>query len=317
MEPSAPDPASADPVVRRLAAIGFAGREMRYAEVEAAPGAAPRLRRLGTCDFEADAAAAVFADGASGGGAADALDAVCTALAEVFDGIGEHTLVVAAHPTETTGFFTPLPSGLDAHARDEQLRQEAALLSDVPPAQPVRVRAVAVRAEAAAEGGRTWYHVVHVAEPVHARLALLAQATGATAYDLVDTARAASAFLRAGAVPEDGLALAVGLYPAHTEVALVAAGQLVFGYHGAGSTPEDTAYYALAAAERVGATPAHVSHIALYGDAGGTERTRLLTEMTGREAAPLDPFAPFSRRPAGLDPLGAAAFAPVLGAALG
>lgn len=308
-----------DPAVRRLAVVGFAGRAMRYAEVETAPGAAPRLRRLGTADFEADAAAAVFADGASGGGAADALDAVCTALAEVFAGIGPHTLVVAAHPTETTGFFTPLPAGLDAHTRDEQLRQEAALLSDVPPAQPVRVRAVAVRAEAADAGGRTWYHVVHVAEPVHARLALLAQATGAHAYDLADTARAASAFLRPdGGTPADGgLALAVGLYPAHTEVALVSGGHLVFGYHGAGSTPEDTAYYALAAAERIGATPAHVARVALYGDAVGTDRARLLGEMTGHEATPLDPFAPFGRRPDGLDPAAAAAFAPILGAALG
>jgi hypothetical protein len=292
----------------RLALVGLAGRVMHYAEVET--GAAPRLRRLGSCDFEADAEAAVFADGASGGGDADALEALCAALAEVFAGIAPHRLVVTAHPTATTGFFTPLPSGMTAAARDEQLRQEAALLSDVPPTQPVRVHAAPIRAETGPGGDRTWYHVVHVAEPVHARLALLAQATGADGYDLTDTARAASALV--GTPP--GTTLVVGLYPAHTEVAVVTDGALAFGYHGAGHTPEDTAYYALAAADRVGATQADVARVAVYGSADDA-RTRLLAEMTGRPAEVLDPFAPFGRR-FDVDPSTAAAFAPVLGAAL-
>ncbi len=311
--------AAASPDVRRVAVIGLAGRLMRYTEVEHTGDGAPRLRRLGACDFAADAAAAVFADGTAGGGDADALADLVAALGEVFAGIGPHTLVVAAHPTDTTGFFTPLPSGLDPHARDEQLRQEAALLSDVPPAQPVRVRAAAVRAEGLPEGERTWYHVVHVAEPVHARLALLAQATGATAYDLIDSTRAASNLLEAGptAGTAAGLTVAVGAYAGHTEVALVADGALVFGYHGAGATPEDTAYFALAAAERVGVAPDAVARVVLYGDDADADRTRLLDEMTGQTATPLDPFAPFGRRPDGVDPFEASAFAPVLGAALG
>ena len=294
----------------RLAVVGLAGRVLHYAEVETGP--VPRLRRLGSCDFEADAEAAVFADGASGGGDADALEALCDALAEVFAGIAPHHLVVAAHPTATTGFFTPLPSGLAPAARDEQLRQEAALLSDAPPTQPVRVHAAPVRAEAdpALGGDRTWYHVVHVAEPVHARLALMAQATGADGYDLTDTGRAAATLV--GTPP--GTTLVVGLYPAHTEVAVVVGGALAFGYHGAGHTPEDTAYYALAAADRVGATQADVARVSVYGDADPA-RTRLLAEMTGRAAEPLDPFAPFGRR-LDVDPATAAAFAPVLGAAL-
>ena len=292
----------------RLAVVGLAGRVMHYAEVET--GLAPRLRRLGSCDFEADAEAAVFADGASGGGDADALEALGGALAEVFAGIAPHHLVVAAHPTATTGFFTPLPSGLAAHARDEQLRQEAGLLSDVPPTQPVRVHAAPVRAEGGPGAERTWYHVVHVAEPVHARLALMAQATGADGYDLTDTGRAASTLV--GRPP--GTTLVLGLYPGHTEVAVVVGGALAFGYHGDGHTPEDTAYYALAAADRVGAAQADIARVAVYGHVDPA-RTRLLAEMTGRAAEPLDPFVPFGRR-LDVDPATAAAFAPVLGAAL-
>lgn len=298
---------------RHVAVVGLAGRELRYAEVEA--GASPRLRRLGTCDFEGDVSAAVFADGAAGGGDADTLDALCAALADVYDGAALDVLVVTAHPTETTGFFAPLPDGLAPAVREEQLRQEAALLSDLPPSQPVRIRAVPVRTEQAADGGRTWYHVVHVAEPVHARLALLAQAVGAPAYDLADTARAVSTFLRQ-TVPA-GVTMAVGVYPAHTEVAVVRNGALLFGYHGAGRSPEDTAYFALAAAERAGVVPEAVDRVALYGEpAAMPGRLAILDDMLGRTGAPLDPFDVFGRRPAGLAPEEAAAFAPLLGASI-
>ena len=304
--------ASPDDDRTALAIISLSGQALRYAEVE--PGAdGPRLRRLGTCDFEGEAARAVF-----GGGHPDTLDAVREALGEVFAGTRARALVVAAHPPDTTSFFAVLPSGMDAEAREAHLRQEAALLSDVPPTQPVRVRAVPVRTETHADGERTWVHVVHVAEPVHARLALLAQALGVTTYDLADTTRAAAATLRAtDAAPTPGaLSLAVGVYPAHTEVALMRDGAFVFGYHGPGATPEDTAYFALAAVERVGATLDALVRVAAYGDPACTGRTALLDEMTGQATVALDPFGPFGRRPA-VSPADLAAFVPVLGATLG
>lgn len=312
MEADSPAPADDGPARTALAVISLSGRALRYAEVE--PGEdGPRLSRLGTCDFEGEAARAVF-----GGGHPDTLDAVRDALGEVFAGTRARALVVAAHPPDTTSFFTVLPSGMDADAREAHLRQEAALLSDVPPTQPVRVRAVPVRTEAHADGERTWYHVVHVAEPVHARLALLAQVLGVTTYDLADSTRAAAAALRATAAPPPAgaLSLALGVYPDSTEVALVRDGAFVFGYHGPSATPEDSAYFALAAVERLGATPDALARVAVYGDPACTGRTALLDEMTGQAAVPLNPFGPFGRTP-DVSPAELAAFVPVLGATLG
>lgn len=287
-----------------LAVVGLSGAVLRYAEVVREDGAL-RLRRLGAVDFEADAEAALFETGDPA-----ALADIEAALAEVLVGGPAETLVVAAHPSVTTTFFTPLPAGLGADAREVQLHQEAALLADVSPTQAVRVHAVPVRTERAGGGDREWYHSLHVPEAVHARLARLAEAVGVPGYDLADATRAVAKIL-----PPDGLAVAVGVYAAHTEVAVVRDGAFLFGTYGAGTTPADTAYFALAALQQVGAEAGEVGDLRTYGDAAGAERLSLLAEFVGAAPTPLDPFSPFGRRPAGgLDAL--AAFAPVLGAAL-
>ena len=314
-----------------LAVVAISGAVMRYAEVEATD-AGPRVRRLGTCDFDMDAEAAIFgpaAPVAAAPSADDALDVVADALRDVFAGTAARSIVVAAAATTSTTFFTPLPVGMSAAARDEQFRQEAALLADVPPATPVRVRAVAVRAERASPGGasaadRQWYHVLHVGEAVHARLARLALALGVASYDIADTARAAAAVARALAASSEasGVDLIVGAYGGHTEVAVVRDGALLLGHHGAGTTPEDTAYFALAALDVVGASAASVGRLLVYGDAlgepaadGVPERLALLTQLAGAAPRPLDALALFGR-PVGASPWELAAFAPVLGAAL-
>ncbi|HEX8384833.1 MAG TPA: hypothetical protein VF576_01545, partial [Rubricoccaceae bacterium] len=251
--PDPSDPSDARPTA--LAVVGLSGGAMRYAEVEPGGPTGYRLRRLGTCDFDLDAEAAVF-----GAGPPEALAVVADALRDVFAGTSARSLVVATPATATTTFFTPLPAGLGDGARDEQLRQEAALLADVPPATPVRVRAVPVRAETMPEGERRWYHVLHVGENVHARLGRLAAAIGAPSYDVADAGRAAATVVRAlpaDGPPDDGadagrVDLVVGAYAGHTEVAVVRGGDLLFGHHGPGTTPEDTAYFALAALEAAG-----------------------------------------------------------------
>src|SRR5690606_19948994 len=159
---------------------------------------------------------------------------------------GARTLLVVAHPPALVSFFTPLPEGLPAPARYEQLRQEAALLADVSTAQPVRIRAVPVRTEVLPgppDAGRPhrWHHAVH------ARLALLAKAAGAGTYDLVDATQAAAAVVRARLealelpVPRPPFALAVGAYPGHAEFALCRDGAWHHGLHAPGGAPEDAA----------------------------------------------------------------------------
>lgn len=314
-----PDTAPTSPRTPVLAVIALGGDAMRYAEVEATADG-PRLRRLGTCDFELDAEAAVFGS-ASADGDPD-LSVVSDALRDVFAGTSARSLVVATAATGSTAFFTPLPAGMSAGARDEQFRQEAALLADVPPATPVRVRAVPVRTEGA-DSERRWYHVLHVGEGVHARLGRLAAALGVGSYDVADTARAAAVVARSlGA--DAGVDLLVGAYGAHTEAAVVRDGVLLFSHHGPGATPEDTAYFALATLEATGLDAASVGRLFAYGDglgdglgdgADAPPRLAMLAGLTGTAPRALDAL-PLFGRPVGASPWELAAFGPVLGAAL-
>ena len=313
----APMPDSSAPI----AVIALSGRAMRYAEVQ--PGAdGPRLRRLGTCDFDADAEAALFSD-ASDAASDAALSVVGDAIRDVFGGTEAQSLLVVAPATASTAFFTPLPSGMTDEARDEQIQQEAALLADVPPHAPVRVRAVPVRAEATAEGEQRWYHVVHVPERVHARLGRLADALGVSSYDIADTGRASAAVAQALA-PGAGVQLVVGAYAAHTEAAVLRDGELLFGHHGPGATPEDTAYFALAALDTVGMAPTGADRLLVYGDAVAATpgesvpaRLALLAQLSNGTPVALDGLPLFGRPVGGASAYDLAAFAPVLGAALG
>ena len=297
---------SADaPAPRTVVAAGLSGRTLRYAEAVAGDGG-PGLRRLGAADFPGDAEAAVFDTGDP-----DTLAAVADALADGLGGTAADVLVVVAHPTVTTSFFTPLPAALASDDRDGQIRQEAALLADLAPTQAVRVRAHRLRTVPDPDGAdRTWYHVVHVAEPVHARLSLLADALGLDGYDLADSTRAVAAVSGA-----EGVSLTVGAYPGHTEVAVARDGAFLFGTHGPSTAPADTAYFALAALQQARAAADEVARVLVYGGDATPERLAMLAEFVGRDTEPLDPFRAFRRRPQA-DPAELAAFGPVLGATL-
>ncbi len=286
------------------AAASISGRTLRYAEAVAGPDG-PRLRRLGAADFEMDVERAVLHDGGPA-----AVEAVAAALAEGLGGTEAQALVLAVHPTATTSFFTPLPVGLPADVREGQIRQETALLADLAPSQAVRVRAASVRTERRAEGDREWFHVVHVDEPVHGRLAQLADALALSAYDVADTTRAVAA-----AASGAGLDLVVGAYGSHTEVAVTQGGAFLFGTYGPSTAPADTAYFALAALQQAGADAGSLDRLLVYGDDATPERLGLTAEFAGATPQPLDPFAPFRRRP-GADAAELAAFGPVLGVVL-
>ena len=306
-----------------LAVIGLSGAALRYAEISRDADEAPavgrvpgRLLRLGTCDFEVDIEQGVLGDGAP-----YAIQGVGEALREVFRDTAAEALVIVAHPPHTTSFFTPVPVGMDAAARDEQLRQEAALLADVGAEVPVRVRAVPLRLDTIGGAPHRWHHVTHVSEPIHARLSLLARALGVDRYDLSDSPRAAASIVRASVAvdrpEEDGVELAVGAYATHTEVSLSRGRAWLFGHHGPGATAEDTAYFALAALERIGLAPGDVARLWAYGEEGRLQdRLSLLEGLLDTTAAPLDPLSLYGRRPDGLSADHLAAFAPVLGATL-
>ncbi len=300
-----------------LAAVALYGTALRYAEVEpaAGPHESGRLRRLGTCDFDFAVDEAVL--GLTG---PTYLDTVIEAVREIFRGTSARSLLVAVHPPALTGFFAPLPEALAAPERYEQLRQEAALLADVSTSQPVRIRAVPVRTEVLADGPHRWHHVLHVPEPVHARLMLIAKALGVNTYDLVDTTHAAAAVVRAldahRAAPPPPFTLALGAYPGHTELALVHDGQWYHGHHAPGRAPEDAAYFAAALLDRLGLQAGQVRRVVLYGEEADPARYGLLADLFGAAPTLLDPLAVYGRTPPEAGPALLAAYVPCVGALL-
>ena len=309
----------------RTAVVGLQGPTLRYAEVAAGRGVGA-LRRLGSVQFDDDAERALLGDGAT-----DTFGLIERAVRDVF-GVAEGEpalgrLVVAAHPSHTISFATPLPQALSPESRHAHLTQEAGLLADLSADQRARIEAVPTvtqdlaRDPALAPEPHRWYHVLHVDEAVHARLTLLARVLGTDAVSLVDSTRAAAAVVAATDAPEaEGTQgrqiLAIGLYGTHTEVALVRDGVWAHGHHGTGTAPEDTAYFGLAALDRLGVDARALSRLFVYGDDARPERSDLLAQMLDLSPEPLDALSIFGRRPTGADAATLAAFAPVLGAAL-
>lgn len=312
------------------AGIEIYGRVMRYAEIEigrrGAGGSAPALRlvRLGACDFDFDVAEALLALVGP-----THLDTVTTAVREIFDGSKAEVLRAVVHPWNCTSFFSPLPDGMPPSERFEQLRQEAAMLSDASVARPVRVKATPVRIETLPDGRQThWHHVLRLSDNVHARFEHIAQHFGGgeekraheegRSHEFVDATGAAAAvagrLLQADDDPP--YALALGVYGERTEYALCRGATWHFGYHAEAGALEDGAYFGAALLDRLGVERADVGHLFLYGEDLEPGMVSGVEHLLGLEVQALNPLAVFRLSQKEADPFALAAYAPVIGSLL-
>lgn len=309
--------------IRFRAGIELYGRVMRYAEVElGARGdgeAPPRLLRLGACDFDFDVSEALL--DLSG---PTHLDTVATAVREIFAKSRAESLRVALHPWRCTSFFSPIPEGTVPADRLEQLKQEAAMLSDAAVGRPVRVQATSVRIEALPDGRRShWHHVLRLPEAVHARLAHVAKPFGGESrdggYEVVDTTGAAAAIAARLAHPPEAddtaFSLAVGVYDDRTEFTLTRGETWYHGHH-AEAGVHDAAYFGAALLDRLGIAPRRVRRLFLYGDAAEPGMVAPLSAFLDVDAEPLNPLRLFRLAPSEASPYALAAYAPCVGALL-
>lgn len=308
---------------RFRAGIELYGRVMRYAEVDLGArgtAAAPKLLRLGACDFDFDVADALL-DLAG----PTHLDTVATAVREIFDGSRAETLRVAVHPWRTTSFFSPIPEGTAPATRLEQLKQEAAMLADAAASRPVRVKATPVRIEAGPDGRRShWHHVLRLPESVHARFAHAAKPLGAErhdgAHEFVDATGAAAAVMARLHEPtgedDEPFALAVGAYGERTEFALGRGTTWYHSHYADVPARSDGAYFAAALLDRLGVAPGRVHRLFVYGDDAEPATAELVSAFLNIEAEALNPLQVFGVAPPGADPLALSAYAPCVGALL-
>lgn len=316
---------------RVRAGVELSGNVMRYAEVDLGPkgfaaevaGAqvGPRLLRLGACDFDFDASAAILDPSGP-----THLDTIARAVKEIFGSSGAERLCMAVHPWQATSFFAPLAAGMPAAERFEQLRQEAAMLADARQPRPVRVTATPVRVEKTPAGqAYHWHHVLRLPEAVHARVEHVAQRVGAgVPHSFVDSAGAAAAVASAlgsmdGVAGDEGetpFALAVGVFGPCIELALTRGDAWYHSAWAEASELSDSAYFGAALLERLNVPRHQVRRLFLYGEAADAALVSGLEDLLAVESRPLDPMRVFKRGNTGADPLSLSAFASCVGAAL-
>jgi hypothetical protein len=300
------------------AGVEVYGRIMRYAEVQGGGGDPLQLVRLGACDFDFDVAETLL--GLAG---TTHLDTVATAIREIFEGSEADSLAVVVHPWNSTSFFSPLPAGMAPSERFEQLRQEAAMLSDASVARPVRVKATPVRIERLRDGREAhWHHVLRLSDSVHARIDHIAERPGdgeATArpHDFVDSTAAAAAVVARRVEGDDGaLSLALGVYGDRAEYALCRGAAWQFGHYSETGALEDGPYFVAALLDRLGVAPSAVETLYLYGDRARAERIEGIAGLLGRPARALNPLDIFGPLRSGADPFTLASYTPVIGSLL-
>jgi len=319
---------------RVRAGVELSGKALRYAEVDLGPRgfaaerlgaeAGPRLLRMGACDFDFDAAAAIL----DPSGPAH-LDTIATAVKEIFASSRAERLCVAVHPWHATSFFAPLAAGMSAADRFEQLRQEAAMLADARQPRPVRVTATPVRTETTPAGiAYHWHHVLRLPEAVHARMDHVAHRIGeGVPHSFVDSAGAAAAVasaLRPGEERQDQMndpdavpfSLAVGVFDSCVEFALTRGETWFHSAWAEAAEMSDSAYFGAALLDRLNVPRDQVRRLYLYGEAADSALVAGLEDLLAIEAQPLNPLAMFKRVYNAAEPLSLASFAPCVGAAL-
>lgn len=301
------------------AGVEVYGRIMRYAEVQGGGSDPLQLVRLGACDFDFDVSETLL--GLAG---TTHLDTVATAIREIFTGSEAGSLTVVVHPWNSTSFFSPLPAGMAPSERFEQLRQEAAMLSDASVARPVRVKATPVRIERLS-GGREahWHHVLRLSDSVHARIDHIAERPSeddeadAWAHHFVDSTAAAAAVVAQRVDEEDdALSLAVGVYGDRAEYALCRGSVWQFGHYSETGALEDGPYFVAALLDRLGVAPSAVASLYLYGDRASAESIEGVASFLGRPTLALNPLDIFGPTRSGADPFTLASYAPVIGSLL-
>lgn len=313
------------------AAIELCGSSMRYAEAEPAPGGA-RLLRLGACEFAFDVR------GALERGHETDLATLADAVRDVFRGSRADGLAAVLHPDGLTSWAAPFDAAADDAAVRARLEQEAALFAGSGPhallAHPL------FREPDGAGGTRAWVLALALPELWAARLdratrgldrpgarVLLSTQGAATALAALLRSEPGDGFGNASepARPGDGFAedgasedaaLAVGLYDAHAEFALVAGGRTRLTGHARTAEPADAAFAALRLV--AGTAGAHAPRaVRLYGThatPGAFEAFGAAFGVEARALDPLDAVALDTPRPPGFT---GEAFAPALGATLG
>lgn len=295
------------------ASIDIQGTVLRYAEVERY-GARYRLLRLGSCDFDFDAAYELLH-------AAEPthLEVIADALGDVFEGATATQLNISLHPPGGYSFFAPLPAELGEEACLAHLEQEASLLANCSEEEALFLEVDPLYAEALEEGQTVnWFHVLALETPIYARFERILQRLPQLQYRLSVSTHGAAAVI--GHLAEEGagrLRLGIGRYDTHVEYVLCRGASWLYSHYAPVEAAADCAYFAVALLQRLGLAPEEVSRLFVYGKEMSTEEQSLLQSSLRRAPERLDPIRVVDLDPGSLsDDFDAAAYVPCIGVTL-
>jgi hypothetical protein len=304
-----------------LAAIDIHGSELRYAEIEKFEDDTPRLLRLGSCDFDFDVVNDLLRSGAPQHGGE-----VVAALQEAFADTEASVLRVCIHPPDSFAFFTPLSATLPVKSRQEQIHQQAALLTGTRDPGGLDLASETVRTAQDSEGDAVmWVHVLATPGPVHDHVSRVASSLPVDRFEWVTSTQAAARVAAqtdlTGITQAQALrpfTLSVGRFDGHTEYTLSRDRQWYHShYTHEADTPTDRLYFAIGLLNRLGVSPGAVGRLFVYGLDVNPDAYAPFQTIFGVEPETLDPLsvlrADRSRFGASFD---VAAYAACVGAAL-
>jgi hypothetical protein len=301
-------------------AIDMYGPVIRYAEVELRDGPA-RLLRLGSCDFDFNAAADLL-----GTDAPRHFDSVVSALQDAIGSTEASKLVVCVHPPDSYSFFTPISAELPVKKRREQLYQQAALLTGTRDPEGLDLTSKTVRTEQDSEGDAVmWVHVLAVPAAVDERIAALADALPVRDYQWVSSpeaaARVAGQTELTGITQEQALrpfTLSIGEYDSHTEYTLSRDRQWFHSHHTReADTPADRLYFAIGLLNRLDVPIRGVGRIFVYGQDPDLSAYKPFETIFGVPLESLDALAVLDANRDGFGPeFDSGSYAPSVGASI-
>ena len=223
-------------------------------------------------------------------------------------------------------FFTPIAAELPVRSRQEQIHQQAALLTGTRDPAGLDLASQTVRTAQDSEGEAVmWVHVLATPGPVHERLGHLASSLPVSGFDWVVSTQAAARVAAqtdlTGITQAQALrpfTLSVGRYDGHTEYTLSRDRQWYHShYTHEADTPTDRLYFAIGLLNRLGVSPGAVGRLFVYGLDVDSNAYAPFQTIFGVEPETLDPLSALradrSRFGTSLD---VGAYAPCVGALL-
>lgn len=242
------------------AGLSFAGRTMRYAEVERERHG-NTLRRLGSCRFDFEAADCL----ATGG---DNFETLVDATTEIFADSRAELLAVALDPRLCYQFVTAISNEADDELLRNQILKELALVAD--DETPLYVRTESLELRRGADGGAfSLVQVFAVPETTRARIGRLAEPLGVPLVMETSLRSAASlvGFLEGGyRGREDGFSLLLGHQNDYAEFGVCVHGHCRFAGMAVPEHPADALHAVWSFLRRFDLAPADIESVYVFGD---------------------------------------------------